>query len=144
MPPAEPTAAARTVRALRGAITVAADTPAALHEATVALLRALVARNALAPDDVVSAFFTVTPDLTSAFPATAARALGWSDVPMLCAQEIPVAGALARCVRVLLHVETARARDRMAHVYLDGAAALRPDLADAPPAAARPPASLVA
>jgi chorismate mutase len=128
---------ARTVRALRGAVTASAATPAALHEATVALLEAIVARNALDVDDLVSAFFTVTPDLTSGFPATAARTLGWTDVPMLCAQEIPVAGALGRCVRVLLHVETARARHELTHVYLGEAAALRPDLAGAPCAADR-------
>ena len=121
----------RTVRAVRGATVVLADTPAAVHAATTALLRELVARNALRADDVVSAVFTVTPDLTSAFPATAARTLGWADVPMLCAQEIPVPGALARCLRVLLHVETARARHELAHVYLGAAAALRPDLASA-------------
>jgi chorismate mutase len=126
--------AVRAVRAVRGAVTASADTPAALHEATVALLEAIVARNALDVDDVVSAFFTVTPDLTSGFPATAARTLGWTDVPMLCAQEIPVVGALGRCVRVLLHVETTRARHELAHVYLGDAAALRPDLAVAPSA----------
>lgn len=123
--PAPPSA----VRALRGAITADADTPDAIHAATRELLEALVARNALAADAVVSAVFTVTPDLVSAFPAAAARALGWDDVPMLCAQEIPVEGALPRCVRVLLHVETTRPRTALRHAYLREAAALRPDLA---------------
>ena len=133
MPRAEPSPRAVAVRALRGAITVDADTARDIAAGTSTLLRTLVAANALDDEDVVSAFFTVTPDLTADFPAVAARALGWTEVPMLCALEIPVPGALARCVRVLLHVETTRARHELRHCYLDGAAALRPDLA-APPA----------
>ena len=82
-----------------------------------------------ADEDLISAVFTVTADLTTAFPARAARELGWVDVPLLCAVEIPVPDALPRCVRVLLHVHSARPRAAIAHVYLRGAAALRPDLA---------------
>ena len=118
----------RAVRAVRGATTVHADDPACIRAATRELLRILSDRNGIAPSDVVSAVFTVTRDLTSEFPARAARELGWLDVPMLCTMEIPVPGALPRCIRVLLHLETERGRDAIEHVYLGEARTLRPDL----------------
>ena len=118
----------RHLRAVRGATTVEADAPEAIREATRALLVELLGRNGLRPDDVVSALFTMTEDLTSEFPARAARELGWQDVPLLCMRELAVAGALPRCIRVLLHVETHRRRDEIRHVYLAGAGTLRPDL----------------
>ena len=118
----------RHVRAIRGATTVTADTPDAIRLATQALLTELTRRNAIVPADVIRALFTVTNDLTSEFPARAARDLGWLEVPLLCTVEIPVPGALARCVRVLLHIESTRARAEIEHVYLDGARVLRPDL----------------
>ena len=118
----------RHVRAVRGATTVEADAPDAIREATRALLAEILARNALRADDVVSALFTMTDDLSSEFPARAARELGWQDVPLLCMRELAVTGALPRCIRVLLHVETGRRRDEMRHVYLAGASVLRPDL----------------
>ena len=118
----------RHVRALRGATTVERDEATEIGAATRELLEAIIERNGLRDADIVSAFFTVTPDLASDFPASAARELGWADVPLLCTVEIPVAHALARCVRVLLHVETDRPRSDMRHVYLRGAQALRPDL----------------
>lgn len=118
------------LRALRGATTV--DLAGAIGErasdATQELLRALLELNGLTLDDVVSAIFTITPDLYSAAPARAARDAGWHDVPMLTATEAPSEQSLPRCIRVLLHVETTRARDAMRHVYLHGARALRPDL----------------
>lgn len=123
----------RRLRALRGATTVTTDAPAAVHEATRELLAELVARNELATEEVVSAIFTVTADLTSENPARAARALGWHDVPLLCVREMDGSGGPPRCIRVLLHVETTRARAGMAHVYLGGARALRPDLAGGVP-----------
>ena len=113
---------------MRGATTVEADDPEHIRAATRELLEAIVARNEIRPRDVVSAIFTVTDDLVSEFPARAARELGWTDVPLLCTREIPVPGALPRCIRVLLHVETARPRDDVHHVYLAGARVLRPDL----------------
>ena len=122
--------APRELRAIRGAVTVDADDPALVHAATRELLETIVERNTLDDADLVSALFTVTADLTSAFPACAARALGWTDVPLLCALEIPVPGALPRCVRVLLHVSTDRPRAAMAHVYLRDAAGLRPELVE--------------
>lgn len=108
----------RHVRALRGATTVARDDPALVRAATRELLAAMLERNALGPEDVVSALFTVTDDLHSEFPARAARELGWADVPLLCAVEAPVPAGPPRCVRVMLHVETDRPRDRLVHVRL--------------------------
>ena len=119
---------ANQVRAIRGAITVPADEPAEIVSATEELLAALLARNRVAPDEVISAIFTTTPDLTSEFPAAAARRLGLAGVPLLCAAEIAVPGALPRCVRVLLHVASARALGDIEHVYLGDARALRADL----------------
>ena len=118
----------RGVRAIRGAITVAADEGDAIVAATEELLAAMLTRNEVAPDDVISALFTTTPDLTAEFPAAAARRLGLADVPLLCAAEIAVPGALPRCVRVLLHVDTERARAEIDHVYLGAARSLRADL----------------
>jgi len=122
---------ARNVRALRGATTVDAGTgPDSARDATQELLRALLEQNGLTVDDVISALFTVTPDLYSAHPARAARAAGWSEIPMLTATEAPAEQSLPRCLRVLMHVETTRPRSAMRHVYLHGARVLRPDLLD--------------
>ena len=118
----------KTVRALRGATTVDTDDANAIADATRELLSSIMSNNALTPGDIVSVIFTVTADLRSDFPARAARDLGWVDVPLLCTVEIPVPNALSRCIRVLMHVETARPRDAMKHVYLREARTLRPDL----------------
>lgn len=112
------------MRAIRGAITVCENTEACIAEATHELLGELARRNALKPQEVVSVFFTLTPDLDAMFPARAARAMGW-DIPMLDMQEVPVPGSLQRCLRVLLHVER---DDEVRHAYLRGAGVLRPDL----------------
>ena len=119
----------RPARAIRGATTVDSDTPARIRHATRELLETIVSRNGITSADVISAIFTVTGDLTSEFPAHAARELGWLDVPLLCTLEIPVPGSLPRCIRVLLHVETGAARRDIRHVYLHDARTLRPDLA---------------
>ncbi len=117
-----------TVAAVRGAISVNANRAAAIREATARLLETLLTRNALTPDRVVSALFTATPDLTADFPAHAARRLGWTDVPLLGAVELAVPEAPRRIVRVLLTVRDVPRGARLIPVYLDGAAALRPDL----------------
>ena len=116
------------VRALRGATTVDADTPEQISERTVALLTEMFERNDVAHDDLISLTFTVTRDLTSAFPATGARTIGLGDVPLICANEIPVPGSTPRCIRVLALLTTERARSEMRHVYLEGAVGLRDDL----------------
>ena len=124
MPPA------LTVRGLRGATTVDADTAAQVTERSQELMREIMARNELVEDDIVSVLFTATPDVTSIFPATAIREIGFGAVPLLCAAEIAVPGAMPLCIRVLLHVHTTRSRDEMHHVYLHGAQGLRDDLPD--------------
>ncbi|HWH27342.1 MAG TPA: chorismate mutase [Mycobacteriales bacterium] len=116
------------VRAVRGAIQVDRDDREEVLGATTELLTAVLARNGLSPDDLISVVFTATPDLTSEFPAYAARQMGITDVPLLCASEIAVPGSMPRVLRLLAHVETALARADVRHVYLRGAAALRTDL----------------
>ena len=117
-----------TVRALRGATTIDEDTATQVTARTQEMLSQLLDRNDLRLDDVISAIFTVTADVRSMFPATAARGIGFGAIPLLCAQEIPVPGSMPRCVRVLLHVQTDRTRDELRHVYLHGAQVLRDDL----------------
>jgi chorismate mutase len=108
---------------------VDANERAAVLECTTELVAEVMTRNGLVPDDVISVLFTTTPDLTAEFPALAARKLGFQDVPLLCASEIDVPGAMPRVVRLLMHVETAQPRAAVTHVYLRGAAALRLDIA---------------
>jgi chorismate mutase len=118
----------RTLRALRGATTVEQDDPLLIRERVQEMLEVLMDDNDLTPGQIISAVFTATSDLLSEFPAHAARVFGWDDVPLLCAQELAVPGSLPRCIRVLLHVETSRARNEMRHVYLHEAILLRQDL----------------
>ena len=117
------------VRAVRGAVQVDSDDRDLVLKSTTELVTALFEANALTPDDVISIIFTATPDLTSEFPALAARELGLTDTPLLCASEIAVPGALPRVVRILAHVETMRSKQEVQHVYLGGATALRRDIA---------------
>lgn len=123
------------LRAVRGAVTVASDTPALIDAAVRELLDELVEANGIDVADLVSVIFSATPDLRSRNPATAARSLGWTDVPMMCVAEVDTDGMLDRCVRVLLHVSVLDGR-RLQPVYLGDAACLRPDLA--PISSARP------
>lgn len=116
------------VAAVRGAIPVERDTPEAIASATEDLLTAMAQANRIAPSDAISCVFTLTPDLHSAFPALAARQAGWHEIPMLCATEVDVPGALPRCLRVLLHVRPPEERWHASHVYLGEARGLRPDL----------------
>jgi chorismate mutase len=116
------------VRAVRGATQVAGNDRDEVIEATAELVRAVLDRNGIATTDLISVIFTATPDLTAEFPAYAARAIGITDVPFLCATEIDVPGAMPRVIRLLAHVESDRAREELRHCYLRGAAALRTDL----------------
>jgi chorismate mutase len=118
-----------TVRAVRGAVQINADQRDAILEGTAELVTEVMARNELTPGDVISVLFTATPDLTAEFPALAARKIGFQDVPLICATEIAVPGAMPRVVRLMAHVETDRPRSAIQHVYLRGAAALRLDMA---------------
>jgi chorismate mutase len=118
-----------TVRAIRGAIQLDGVDREDILEGTAELVNAVMSRNDLTPDDVISVLFTVTPDLTAEFPALAARKTGFHAVPLMCATEIPVPGAMPRVVRLMAHVDTDRPRSEIQHVYLRGAAALRLDIA---------------
>ena len=119
-----------TTRGIRGANNVSEDTPNAILAATRELLLAIVDANpSLYPEDIASIFFTTTHDLCSTHPALAARQLGWVDVPLLCAQEIPVPDSLPRIIRVLLHWNTDDPQREVRHVYLHEASQLRPDVA---------------
>lgn len=116
-------------RGIRGATTVPADEPDLILDATRELLEEILAENdTMRPEDITSAFFTVTDDLASTFPAQAARQMGWSLVPMLCAREIPVPNSIPRVIRVLVHWNTDLPQDQITHVYLREAVKLRPDL----------------
>jgi chorismate mutase len=116
------------VRAVRGAIRVDRDETETVLSATERLLLRMLERNGVGVDELVSAFFTVTEDLRSAFPAEAARRIGLGSVPLMCAQEIPVAGSMPMVIRILVHFHTNRGQGEVAHVYLDGAETLRDDL----------------
>ena len=120
------------IRGIRGATSVEEDDREAVLGATAELLQEVLKRNAITDFEAVSsAFFTTTPDLVSCFPAEAARRLGFGAVPLLCASEIDVAGALPKLIRVLLHVETDLGQQDVKHVYLHRAKQLRPDLGEA-------------
>jgi chorismate mutase len=116
------------VRAVRGAVQVGTNTRDDILEGSAELVTAMLERNDLVADDIISIVFTATPDLTADFPAYAARLLGLTDVPLLSAVEIAVPGSLPRTVRLLAHVETLHTRAELRHPYLRGAASLRRDL----------------
>lgn len=117
-------------RGIRGATVAPENSREAILVATRELLMALVERNAVPLEEIASAFFTVTDDLDAEHPALAARELGWREVALLCAREIPVPGGLGRCIRVLLHVNTEKTQSELRHVYLGAAARLRPDFGE--------------
>ncbi|MEI7476096.1 MAG: chorismate mutase [Actinomycetes bacterium] len=117
------------VRAIRGATQVQANDPTSIGEGSKELLSAILKANALEISDVISVLLTASPDLNAAFPASAAREIGFKSVPLLCAQEIDVPGALPRTIRVMLHCNSLRSMQEIEHVYLHGASVLRKDLA---------------
>ncbi len=117
------------MRGVRGATTATANTAEEIIEATQELIDALVRANQLSADDIASAFWTTTRDLTAEFPAFAARQVGWADVPQMCAHEMDVPGKLGMCIRVTLHINTEKAQRDIRHVYLRGATVLRPEYA---------------
>lgn len=122
-----PTVPIRSCRGVRGATTVRLNTPEAIFDATRELLERMASANNIDSRDIASVFFTTTLDLNAAYPAAAARALGWVDVPLLCAQEIAVPGGLPRVVRVLIHWNTSVVQADIKHLYINGAEILRPD-----------------
>jgi chorismate mutase len=120
-------------RGVRGATTTDDNSREAILQATRELLALMIRSNGIWPGDVASAIFTTTPDLDAEFPALAARQLGWMHVALMCGHELGVPGALGRCIRILVHWNTDRSADEIVHVYVKGAAKLRPDLTDLPP-----------
>ncbi len=117
------------VRGIRGAITVEQNSKEEILSATKELLTAIITENNVSPEDIASAFFTVTADLNAEFPAAATRELmGWTYVPMLCATEIDVPGRLEKCIRIMVHVNTEKSQTELKHIYLRGATVLRRDL----------------
>jgi len=119
---------AERVRAIRGATTVDHDTRDEVIARTQELVKEIIARNAIADDDMVSIIFTATDDIRSAFPAEAAREAGLTRVPLMCARELAIDGGIERCIRILLHVYTALGPDELRHPYLHEARQLRTDL----------------
>jgi chorismate mutase len=118
-----------SVRAVRGAVQVDVDERGEVLSRTRDLVQEVVRANDLTLDDFISVIFTSTADLVSEFPAVAARELGMGDVPLMCARELEIAGSMPRVIRLMAHVETTRARSEIKHVYLNGAQALRRDIA---------------
>lgn len=116
------------VRGIRGATTTE-NTADAIASSAKDLLREIVSLNNLANDDIVSLTFSATDDLDAAYPAVAAREIGFTDTPLFCVQEMSVKGSLRMCLRVLVHVNTEKAQKDMIHVYQKGARILRPDIA---------------
>ncbi|XWX04789.1 chorismate mutase [Aggregatilineales bacterium SYSU G02658] len=116
------------VRGVRGAITADANTAEAIHAATTEVLREIVRLNGIQPEDVASVLFTTTPDLNAAFPAKAARDMGWHQVALMGFQEMDVPDGVKLCIRVLVHWNTTKQQHELEHVYLKGAVSLRPEL----------------
>ena len=116
------------VRAIRGAITVENNDRAEILNATDELLREIFSANEINREDLIQIIFTLTPDLNAVFPAVAAREMGITNVPLMCMSEIPVEGALKKCVSVLVEMNSDKKLDEITHVYMKGAKVLRPDL----------------
>lgn len=119
----------KSVRAFRGATQLAVDTKVEMRECVVELLAEILSANSIAHDDLISILLTATPDLRSDFPAAGVRELGLTDLPLICAQELDVEGALPRTIRLLVHANSPLSRSEITHKYLRGAQVLRPDLA---------------
>ena len=117
-----------SIRAIRGATQVSANNPEAIAAGVKELIQAILDANTLTPSDVVSVFFTSTPDLTAAFPAAACREIGFASVPLIGSVEVDVPGALAMVIRAMLHVESGKSHEEISHIYLHGAVALRRDI----------------
>ncbi len=118
-----------SMRAVRGATQITANTPEAIGDGVKELIAAMMRANSLTPSSVISVFFTSTPDLTAAFPATACREIGFESVPLIGAVEVDVPGALERTIRVMMHAERGAGPEQISHVYLHGAQVLRRDIA---------------
>ncbi|HHW49719.1 MAG TPA: chorismate mutase [Clostridiaceae bacterium] len=117
------------VRAIRGATTVESNSHDEIINETKELLLKIVEENNIVQEDIISIIFSVTRDLDAAFPAVAARQLGWTSIALMCTNEIDVPGSIKKCIRVLMHINTEKRNSDIRHIYLKGAKVLRPDLA---------------
>lgn len=118
------------VRAIRGATTVEKNDADEILNETQKLLNEMAQKNGIVEEDIISIIFTVTQDLNAAFPAVAARNLGWTSVALMCMNEIDVPGSLKNCIRIMIHINTNKSNDDIKHIYLNGAKVLRPDIND--------------
>lgn len=118
------------VRAIRGATTIDRNSTDEIYAATVELLKEMTTRNVLGKDDIISIIFSVTSDINAAFPAAAARQMGWTSTAMMCTYEIDVPGSLRKCIRVMMHIETEKENSELKYVYLREAKKLRPDITE--------------
>lgn len=116
------------VRAIRGATTVINNDADEIIIETEKLLNDIIEKNSLGEDDIISIIFTVTQDLNAAFPAVAARKIGYTNAALMCMNEIDVPGSLKKCIRIMMHINTDKKREDIKHIYLNGAKVLRPDL----------------
>lgn len=117
------------IRGVRGATTVENNNETEIVDATEELLKEIIINNEINPEYVASIFISVTDDITADFPAKAVRRFeGWSYVPVMCMREVPVPNALKLCIRIMIHLNTAKSQKEIQHVYLKGATILRPDL----------------
>ncbi|NLF44787.1 MAG: chorismate mutase [Syntrophomonadaceae bacterium] len=120
------------VRGIRGAITVVSDDKELVIAATARLLKKMQQENQFREGDIISVFLSATPDIKSVFPAEARRLLQWDMVPLMCFQEIDVAGALPLCIRAMVHINSDKEQDEIKHIYLEEARSLRKDLIESP------------
>ena len=118
------------VRAIRGATTINENSADAIYSATAELLQEMISQNGLNKEDIISIIFSVTSDISAAFPAVAARQMGWTKTAMMCTYEIDVPGSLKKCIRIMMHIETGKENDELKYVYLREAKRLRPDIAE--------------
>lgn len=116
------------VRAIRGATTVEKNSVEDIMHETKKLLMEIVQANNINKDDIISVIFSATKDINAAFPATAAREMGWTDIPLMCTNEMDVPGSLEKCIRVMMHINTDKLNSQLKHIYLKEARKLRPDL----------------
>jgi len=117
-----------SVRAVRGAVTVDNNSSEDVMNETIKLLSRMIDDNVINKDDIISIIFSTTHDINAAFPAAAARKMGWTDIPLMCTNEMDVPGSLPKCIRILMHINSDKTNAQLRHIYMKDARKLRPDL----------------